>query len=64
MILDNPLVAILALLTSIVFTLIAALVPANGGNLVAGIFLATLGSMLGGEEKPDEYEQELEDDDI
>lgn len=64
MLLDNPLVAILSLLTAVVFTLIAALVPANGGNLVAGIFLATFGAMLAGEEEADAYERELEDDDI
>lgn len=63
-ILDNPLVAMLSLLTSVVFTAIAALVPPNGGNLVAGVFLASFAAFLGGEEDGDEYERELEDADI
>jgi hypothetical protein len=62
--LHSPIIAALALLTSVAFTAVAALVPPNAGNLVAGIFLASLASYLGGEEQPDDHEQELEDADI
>ncbi|CAN5285048.1 hypothetical protein BH09SUM1_BH09SUM1_15630 [soil metagenome] len=60
---DNPLIAIIAILTSITFTCIAAMVPPNAGNLVGAIFMASMGSYLGGEEVPDAHELELEDAD-
>jgi len=64
--LDNPIIAILSMATSVIFTLIAALVPPNAGNLVGGIFVATFGSFLVPEEDPflNQHEQELEDADI
>lgn len=55
---------VLALLFSIVFTTIAAVVPPNAGNFVGGLFVATLASFAGGEEEPDVHEEELEDADI
>jgi Mn2+/Fe2+ NRAMP family transporter len=63
-ILDNPIVAILSLVTSVAFTAVAALVPPNAGNFVAAVFLSSFASFLGGEEVPDDYEAELEDADI
>ena len=63
-ILDNPIVAILSLLTSVAFTAVAALVPPNAGNFVAAVFLSSFASFLGGEEVPDDDEAELEDADI
>jgi uncharacterized membrane protein len=63
-ILDNPIVAILSLVTSVAFTTVAALVPPNAGNFVAAVFLSSFASFLGGEEVPDDYEAELEDADI
>jgi hypothetical protein len=62
--LHSPIIAALALLTSVAFTTVAAAVPPNAGNLVAGIFLTSLASFLAGEEEPDAYEMELEDADI
>ncbi|MCC6547980.1 hypothetical protein IT570_12510 [Candidatus Sumerlaeota bacterium] len=62
--LHSPIATVLALGTSIVFTAIAASVPPNAGNLVAAIFLSSFGSFLGGEESPDDYEQEIADTDI
>ena len=62
--LHSPVAHILALGTSIVFTAIAALVPPNAGNFVAGVFLATFGSFLGGEEEAEAYESEIADDDV
>ncbi len=62
--LHSPIIAVLALLTSIAFTAVAAAVPPNAGNLVAGIFLASLASYLGGEETAEGHEAELEDSDI
>lgn len=61
---DNPLIAILSILTSVIFTAIAALVPPNGGNLVGGLLLATFGGFLFGEDEPDDEDLELADDDI
>lgn len=62
--LESPLIGLLAILTSIVFTAIAALVPPNAGNFVGGLFVATLAAFLGGEDKPDQHDLELEDADI
>ena len=62
--LHSPLIGFLALVTSIAFTTVAAMVPPNAGNLVGGIFLVSLASFLGGEEQPDSHELELEDRDI
>ena len=64
MILDNPIVAILALLSSIAFTAVAALVPPNAGNFVAAVFMASFAAFLGGEDPGDDFERELEDADI
>ncbi len=61
---DNPLFAILSILTSVAFTLVAVLVPANGGNLVGALLAATFGGYLFGEDEPDEEDRELADDDI
>lgn len=62
---DNPIIMLLALGTSIVFTAIAALVPPNAGNFVAGLFLSTMASMLAGEDQAQEaYEREIADEDI
>ena len=62
--LESPIIAFLALISAIAFSAVAGIVPPNAGNLVAGIFLATFASFLGGEEEPDAYEYELEDNDI
>lgn len=62
--LDNEIFAFLSFFTAVAFTAVAALVPPNAGNLVAGIFLATMASFLGGEEENDSYEREIEDEDI
>lgn len=62
--LESPIIAILATLTAIAFTAVAALVPPNAGNLVMGLFAASMAAFLGGEEEPDAYELELEDADI
>jgi hypothetical protein len=62
--LDNPIFAILAYATSIIFTLIAAMVPPNAGNFVMGLFASSMASFLGGEDESDAYEMEIEDNDI
>ena len=62
--LESPIVGLLALATSIVFTTIAALVPPNAGNFVAGMFLASMASFLGGEDDESEEDMELADADI
>ncbi len=61
---DTPIFWILSLLTSIAFTLVAVLVPVNGGNLVGALLGATFGGYLFGEDQPDEEDRELADDDI
>lgn len=61
---SNPIIAFLSFLTAILFTVVALAVPPGGGNLVAAIFTAGMGAMLGGEEKNDEYEKEIADEDI
>jgi uncharacterized membrane protein len=62
--LHSPIIAFLALATSIAFTTVAAAVPPNAGNLVAGIFLSSMAAYLGGEEVAEGHEMELEDADI
>jgi hypothetical protein len=62
--LHSPVIAVLALLSSIAFTTVAALVPPNAGNLVGAIFISSFASFLGGEEEPSPYDQEIEDADV
>jgi hypothetical protein len=62
--LHSPIAHILAVGTSVAFTAVAAAVPPNAGNLVAGIFVTSFASYLGGEEDPDTYEQEISDEDL
>lgn len=62
--LESPIVGLLALLTSIVFSFIAAMVPPNAGNFVAGLFLASMAAFLGGEDEESDEDIELEDADI
>lgn len=61
---DNPIIALLSIITSIAFTTVAAVIPPSGGNFIAGVFTATFAAFLGGEEDADEYEREIADEDI
>ncbi len=62
---DSPIIAILALITSVAFSAVAAIVPPSGGNFIAVMFLSGMASFLGGEDKEeDAYEQEIADEDI
>lgn len=62
--LDNPLIAGVALLTSVLFTTVAATIPPSGGNFIAGMFLSTFACFLGGDEEDSAYEKEIADEDI
>lgn len=64
MFVDNPLMMVLAFLTSIIFTAIAATIPPSAGNLVAAIFTATMASFIAGEPQAEAYEKEIMDEDI
>jgi len=61
---ESPIFMLLAYFTSIAFTIVAATIPPGAGNLVAAIFLSSMGCYLGGEEAEDSYEQEIADADI
>lgn len=62
--LESPIIGLLALATSIVFTFIAAMVPPNAGNFVAALFLSSMASFVGGEDEESEEDLELADADI
>lgn len=64
MFVDNPLMMVLAFLTSIIFTAIAVTIPPSAGNLVAAIFTATMASFIAGEPQAEAYEKEIMDEDI
>lgn len=62
--LQSPIIGFLAVLTAVLFTTVAAMVPPNAGNFVGGLFMASMASFLAPEDPYDAYEDELEDSDI